>query len=173
VEGVDILLGLGFDANARDKEGNTGLHIAIEACVSESEFSENREPKFPQNLADVLISLIEAGADPHAANNRGETPGSLVDDSGMLKLVKVWFRVKKYCDLPFDVSDELRFDLVGGWDMYWDISNEETEDDERTEDDDGAQSQQEPATATHASLPGHLPGFHHTLFMIPPHLNND
>jgi hypothetical protein len=152
LEGVDILLGLGFDANARDKEGNTGLHLAIKA------FSEDCES--PQDLDHVLISLIKAGADPHAANNRGDTPGSLADEAGVLELLKVWLRVKKYCDLPFDIFDELRFHLVGGWDSYSVTSDEGTEENEGTEEDGGAQSQQGSATATHpspASTPSRLP----------------
>mmetsp|Transcript_21620 Transcript_21620/g.71579 ORF Transcript_21620/g.71579 Transcript_21620/m.71579 type:complete len:88 (+) Transcript_21620:482-745(+) len=61
---VELLLSEGVDVNARDKEGNTALHLAMYEQQEES-----------------CVSLIRAGASTTIKNNEGETPLALAPDS--------------------------------------------------------------------------------------------
>jgi hypothetical protein len=93
---------MGFNANERDNEGNTGLHLAIQIFLEQAEHLDDINKDC---LEDILVSLIQAGADHCAANNCGETPGSLVDGSGRMQLQELWVNVMIRCSLPFDESD--------------------------------------------------------------------
>jgi hypothetical protein len=80
-----------------------------------------------------MVSLIKAGADPRAANNHAETPGSLVEGSGREWLEDAWVRVLIDCDLPFDKSDKELYYRLYKWESYSDTSTEGAEgDDEAT-----------------------------------------
>jgi ankyrin repeat protein len=61
VEAIRFLLGLGFDINATNDNGDTALHAAISGRGSEG----------------IIAFLIAQGADPEKKNKRGQTPLSL------------------------------------------------------------------------------------------------
>jgi len=66
VEAIRFLLGLGFDINAINDNGDTALHAAISGRGSE----------------DIIAFLIAQGADPEKKNKRGQTPLSLAGAKG-------------------------------------------------------------------------------------------
>ena len=60
VQNLGALLDAGGDLRARDRDGNTPLHLASRGGFS--------------GYADVVRVLLERGADLHRPNARGETP---------------------------------------------------------------------------------------------------
>jgi hypothetical protein len=103
LEGVGILLGLGFNPDDRDYEGNTCLHIALKSFA---------DSEYLAGLENMMVALIKAGADHRATNNCCETPGSLVDGSGRLDLQETWVSVIIKCGLAIDISDEAWHNIV-------------------------------------------------------------
>jgi ankyrin repeat protein len=66
VEAIRFLLGLGFDINAANDNGDTALHGAVSGRGSEA----------------IIAFLIAQGADPEKKNKRGQTPMSLAGAKG-------------------------------------------------------------------------------------------
>ena len=66
VETVKFILHAGGDVNAVNTEGNTPLHLAVKFKPA--------EPKDVQILREMLLLLLNIGADPKLANKNGQTP---------------------------------------------------------------------------------------------------
>src|SRR5207237_829644 len=66
VESIRFLLGLGFDINGTNDNGDTALHAAISGRGSEL----------------IIAFLVAQGADPEKKNKRGQTPLALATTKG-------------------------------------------------------------------------------------------
>ena len=66
VETVKLILRAGGDVNAVNTEGNTPLHLAVKFKPAEPEENEI--------LREMLLSLVDIGADPKLAYKNGQTP---------------------------------------------------------------------------------------------------
>ena len=66
VETVKLILHAGGDVNAVNTEGNTPLHLAVKFKPA--------EPEEVEILREMLLSLVDIGADPKLANKNGQTP---------------------------------------------------------------------------------------------------
>ena len=66
VETVKFLLHAGGDVNAVNIEGNTPLHLAVKYKPA--------EPEDVKILREMLLLLLDIGADPKLANKNGQTP---------------------------------------------------------------------------------------------------
>ena len=65
VETVKFILHAGGDVNAVNTEGNTPLHLAVKF---------KPEPEEVEILREMLLLLLEIGADPKLENKNGQTP---------------------------------------------------------------------------------------------------
>ena len=66
VETVKLILHAGGDVNAVNTEGNTPLHLAVKFKPA--------EPEEVEILTEMLLSLVDIGADPKLENKNGQTP---------------------------------------------------------------------------------------------------
>ena len=66
VETMKLILHAGGDVNAVNTEGNTPLHLAVKFKPA--------EPEEVEILREMLLSLVDIGADPKLANKNGQTP---------------------------------------------------------------------------------------------------
>ena len=66
VETMKHILHAGGDVNAVNTEGNTPLHLAVKFKPA--------EPKEVEILREMLLLLLDIGADPKLANKNGQTP---------------------------------------------------------------------------------------------------
>ena len=66
VETMKLILHAGFDVNAFNAEGNTPLHLAVTFKPA--------DPEEVVILSEMLLLLLEIGADPKLANKNGQTP---------------------------------------------------------------------------------------------------
>ena len=66
VETMKLILHAGGDVNAVNAEGNTPLHLAVKFKPA--------EPEEVEILREMLLSLVDIGADPKLANKNGQTP---------------------------------------------------------------------------------------------------
>ena len=66
VETMKLILHAGCDVNAVNTEGNTPLHLAVTFKPA--------DPKEVVTLSEMLLSLLEIGADPKLPNKNGQTP---------------------------------------------------------------------------------------------------
>ena len=65
VETMKLILYAGCDVNAVNTEGNTPLHLAVKY---------KPEPDEGEILREMLLLLLDIGADPKLENNNGQTP---------------------------------------------------------------------------------------------------
>ena len=65
VETMKLILHAGCDVNAVNTEGNTPLHLAVKF---------KPEPEEVEILREMLLLLLDIGADPKLANKNGQTP---------------------------------------------------------------------------------------------------
>ena len=65
VETMKLILHLGGDVNAINTEGNTPLHLAVKF---------KPEPEEVEILREMLLLLLDIGADPKLENKNGQTP---------------------------------------------------------------------------------------------------
>ena len=65
VETMKLILHLGGDVNAINTEGNTPLHLAVKF---------KPEPEEVEILREMLLLLLDIGADPKLENENGQTP---------------------------------------------------------------------------------------------------
>ncbi len=89
LKGIQNCLDVGWDANAKDKDGGTALHAAaslekmdVIAALVKADADVNAKDKYGETAlhhavinesVDAIAALIEAGADGNAKNNDGET----------------------------------------------------------------------------------------------------
>ena len=66
VETMKLILHAGCDVNAVNTEGNTPLHLAVKYKPA--------EPKDVEILREMLLLLLDIGADPKLENKNGQTP---------------------------------------------------------------------------------------------------
>ena len=66
VETVKLIVHAGCDVNAFNTEGNTPLHLAVKYKPA--------EPKDVEILREMLLLLLDIGADPKQENKNGQTP---------------------------------------------------------------------------------------------------
>ena len=66
VETMKLILHAGGDVNAVNTEGNTPLHLAVKFKPA--------EPEEVEILREMLLLLLDIGADPKLANKNGQTP---------------------------------------------------------------------------------------------------
>ena len=66
VETMKLILHAGGDVNAVNTEGNTPLHLAVKYKPA--------EPEDVEILRDMLLLLLDIGADPKLENKNGQTP---------------------------------------------------------------------------------------------------
>ena len=66
VETMKLILRAGGDVNAVNTEGNTPLHLAVKFKPA--------EPEEVEILREMLLLLLDIGADPKLANKNGQTP---------------------------------------------------------------------------------------------------
>ena len=66
VETVKLILHAGGDVNAVNTEGNTPLHLAVKFKPA--------EPEEVEILREMLLLLLDIGADPKLENKNGQTP---------------------------------------------------------------------------------------------------
>ena len=66
VETMKLILHAGGDVNAVNTEGNTPLHLAVKYKPA--------EPEDVEILREMLLLLLDIGADPKLANKNGQTP---------------------------------------------------------------------------------------------------
>ena len=65
IETMKLILHAGCDVNAVNTEGNTPLHLAVKF---------KPEPEEVEILREMLLLLLDIGADPKLANKNGQTP---------------------------------------------------------------------------------------------------
>ena len=66
VETMKLILHAGCDVNAVNTEGNTPLHLAVTY--------KSAEPEDVEILSEMLLLLLDIGADPKLENKNGQTP---------------------------------------------------------------------------------------------------
>ena len=66
IETMKLILHAGCDVNAVNTEGNTPLHLAVKYKPA--------EPEDVEILREMLLLLLDIGADPKLANKNGQTP---------------------------------------------------------------------------------------------------
>ena len=66
VETMKLILHAGGDVNAVNTEGNTPLHLAVQYKPA--------EPEDVEILREILLLLLDIGADPKLENKNGQTP---------------------------------------------------------------------------------------------------
>ena len=66
IETMKLILHAGGDVNAVNTEGNTPLHLAVKFKPA--------EPEEVEILREMLLLLVDIGADPKLANKNGQTP---------------------------------------------------------------------------------------------------
>ena len=66
IETMKLILHAGGDVNAVNTEGNTPLHLAVKFKPA--------EPEEVEILREMLLLLLDIGADPKLANKNGQTP---------------------------------------------------------------------------------------------------
>ena len=66
VETMKLILHAGGDVNAVNTEGNTPLHLAVKYKPA--------EPEEVEILREMLLLLLDIGADPKLENKTGQTP---------------------------------------------------------------------------------------------------
>ena len=66
VETMKLILHAGGDVNAVNTEGNTPLHLAVKFKPT--------EPEEVEILREMLLLMLDIGADPKLANKNGQTP---------------------------------------------------------------------------------------------------
>ena len=65
IETMKLILHAGCDVNAVNTEGNTPLHLAVKF---------KPEPEKVEILREMLLLLLDIGADPKLENKNGQTP---------------------------------------------------------------------------------------------------
>lgn len=81
INAVRCLLARGMDVNGRDKDGRTPLHKIAAMSMDQNlmssardSFSHHSPDEISNNILDIVRLLLEAGAEPNAEDNNGETP---------------------------------------------------------------------------------------------------
>ena len=87
---VDLLLDLGANINALDKEGNNCLHYAVNS-----------------NNPNLLKKLIIRGADKNLKNQKGETPYDLAVQNNYTKLVSILSARNSFISNPCSNDHEI------------------------------------------------------------------
>ncbi|KAL4879887.1 ankyrin repeat-containing domain protein [Aspergillus karnatakaensis] len=134
--GIEILLGLLSSVEARDNAGNTCLHFAV---LSFPPTYYNAGVGFEEELEEVLVCLIQAGADPSIANASGQTPADIVDLSRLDVLKVIWSNALVRCDIPCG-ADYQPWDSSGS---SVQTSEYESEGEEASENEDLSDTEQD------------------------------
>jgi len=86
MEIIQLLLTHGAKVNEKGHEGNTPLHCAVDISIDGTIQSGGGPGDEP---TDIIIFLIENGADLHAKNIHGKTPVDWAHDYKSEKIIKL------------------------------------------------------------------------------------
>lgn len=97
-EVMKILLNKGADTTMTDKEGNTPLHIAVKSIISLlialrqidiDNGHENTNNPIPDDFADMVRLLVQAGADHNVRNNEGKSAMDIAMDNNCIDILSL------------------------------------------------------------------------------------
>ena len=98
VETMKLILYAGCDVNAANTEGNTPLHLAVKY---------KPEPEEVEILREMLLLLLDIGADPKLENKKGQTP---LDSCETDEARKILSEKRGLSVMNVDVGDVRKFE---------------------------------------------------------------
>ena len=100
VETMKLILHAGCDVNAVNTEGNTPLHLAVKF---------KPEPEEVEILREMLLLLLDIGADPKLANKNGQTP---LDSCESDEARKILSEKRGLSAMNFDVGEVSNINIL-------------------------------------------------------------
>ena len=101
VETMKLILHAGCDVNAVNTGGNTPLHLAVTFKPA--------DPKEVVVLSEMLLSLLEIGADPKLPNKNGQTP---LDSCETDEARRILFEKRGLSAMNVDVGDVSNINIL-------------------------------------------------------------
>ena len=101
VETVKFILHAGGDVNTVNTEGNTPLHLAVKYKAA--------EPKDVEILREMLLLLLDIGADPKLENKNGQTPLDSCETDGARRILS---EKRGLSAMNVDVGDVCNINII-------------------------------------------------------------